>query len=451
MTYIPHTDKEIRNMLSFLDLRHIEELFKDIPEKIKLKKNLELPAALSEQDLAAALREIQGKNFTTAGKAVFLGAGAYNHYVPAAVSSITGRSEFYTAYTPYQAEGSQGTLQAIFEFQSMVCEITGMEVANASMYDGAEALAEAAVMAINAADKKELLVSSTLHPEYAQVLNTYLTTGKKAVIKQIPAKEGYLDTDFLIENITENTAALIIQNPNFFGLIEDGPKISEIVKAKNILLIVCVAEPTSLGALKSPGAYGADIVAAEGQSLGIPLSFGGPYLGILAAKKDFQRKIPGRLAGQTVDKEGKPGFVLTLQAREQHIRRDKAASNICSNEALCALAATAYLSLLGKAGFSRLAELNLQKARYLFDAITAIKGYEAVFNGRFYNEFVIRCPKSPSEINAYLEDKGIIGGYDLTTSYPHMENCMLFCVTEMNTKQQMDNLLKELEKLCMTS
>jgi glycine dehydrogenase subunit 1 len=367
------------------------------------------------------------------------GAGAYHHFIPAVVGHVISRSEFYTAYTPYQAEISQGILQAIYEYQTMIARLTGMQVANASMYDGASAMAEAAVLAAKTLNRTRIVVIRSVHPEYRQVVKTYAWANGYEVIETPYEKSGRINRDALLQAVDDRTAAVLIQTPNFFGIVEDIASIASDVHAKGALLVSGFTEATSLGILKPAGDMGADFVVGEGQAFGNPMNFGGPYLGIFASTNKFLRKIPGRLAGATVDKEGKRGFVLTLQTREQHIRRERATSNICSNEALCALAAAVYLVSLGK-NLKKLAELNIRKAQYLKQRLSEIEGWEVVFPAPVYNEFVVRCP-DPKAANQKLQAKGIIGGYELEKDYPELKNSLLFCATEMLSREDMDRII----------
>jgi len=437
-------------MLAEIGVETVGDLFLDVPESARYPE-LELPSPLSELEILAELRSMSEENADLDHHACFLGAGAYNHFAPSVVGHVIGRSEFYTAYTPYQPEISQGTLQAIFEYQSMVCALTGMDVANASHYDGATSLAEAALMAVSASrgKRRKILVSPTVHPEYRATLRTY-TPGSDLTISN-PSTKLRADLQYPISNtqFDDNTACLIIQNPNFFGQLlpaSELKQLAEAVHAAGALLIVNT-DPISLGLFTPPGEYGADIVVGEGQSLGNPLNFGGPYLGIFACREKYMRKMPGRLIGETVDTQGRRGFVLTLATREQHIRRERATSNICSNEALCALAAGAYLAAMGKSGLRKVAELCYHKAHYAAQGIAAISGFDLVGDKPFFKEFVVRCPKPPSQINQALLERGIIGGYDLGRDYPHLENHMLLCVTEMNSRAEIDRLVETLREI----
>jgi glycine dehydrogenase subunit 1 len=427
-------------MLSDIGVSSCRDLFSDIPEEARLGRPLNLPPPLSEWELVREMEDLASGNRELSRLPSFLGAGVYRHFIPSVVDSLISRSEFYTAYTPYQAEVSQGTLQAIYEFQTMICRLTGMDAANASMYDGASALAEAAVMALGASSKRKILVSRGLHPEYRRVLKTYLETGGKAVIREIPLRDGLTDREELASSLDGETAAFIIQNPNFLGCIEDGPVFGEIAREKGVPLLVGMTEPVSLGLLRNPGSCGAAIVAGEGSGLGLPPSFGGPSLGFLASRNEYLRRMPGRLAGRTVDLEGRTAYVLTLQAREQHIRREKAVSNICSNEALCALAATIHLAALGKEGFRQVSELSLRKAHHLKDILGGIPGFGFPFEAPFFNEFVLRCPADPGEINAFLLGNGVVGGYALGRDYPELSDCLLLCATELTTRSDMEKL-----------
>ncbi|MCS7282570.1 MAG: aminomethyl-transferring glycine dehydrogenase subunit GcvPA [Anaerolineae bacterium] len=442
-TYVPHSDEDRKAMLEAIGVKSVEELFRDVPEHARFPE-LNLPPAISEMEVRWEVEALAAANFTTADGPCFLGAGAYRHYVPAVVDTILRRGEFYTAYTPYQPEISQGTLQAIFEYQTMICDLTGMEVSNASHYDGATATAEAVITAINVhrLKRKKIVVSPWVHPEYRAVVRTY-TQGMGLTIV---GDEG--DGSVPVETLLDaETACLIVQYPNFLGQIEDLRPYAEAAHAKEALLVV-VADPIALGMLKPPGEFGADIVVGEGQSMGAGLNFGGPYLGFFATRMEHVRRMAGRLVGQTVDAEGKRGFVLTLSTREQHIRREKATSNICTNQGLVALAAAVYMAALGRCGMRRVAELCYHKAHYAADQIDRLEGYTVLREKPFFKEFVVRCPRPVSEINRLLLDEwGIIGGYDLGRDYPHLKNHMLVCVTEMNPREEIDLFVEALEEI----
>jgi len=443
-SYIPHTDEDRRKMLTFLGVDDVDQLFSDIPEEVRMERPLALIPAMSELALDRHMQGLAGKNLNFQQAVSFLGAGSYEHYQPSAVDAIISRSEFYTSYTPYQPEISQGMLQAIFEYQTMVAELTGMDLANASMYDGPTALAEAGIVCCAQTKRNRVLVSSTMHPEYRAVLQTY-ASGQSIDVVEVPhEQDGRVSMNQLASMCDETVAGILIQYPNFFGNIEDLQAISNMAHAAGALLVVN-AYPIALGLLKSPGEQGADIVVAEGQSLGNAMAFGGPYLGMMAAKKDLMRRLPGRIVGQTSDHDGRRGFVLTLQAREQHIRREKASSNICSNQALNALAATVFLSYMGKQGMRELALQNYHKAHYLRSRLAMIPGVDIVFEAPYFNEFVVRLPKSARTVQQTLLERGYLFGLMLETFYDDMENCVLLNVTEMRTREELDNLSNELE------
>lgn len=443
-SYIPNTDADRKKILQTLGLDSVKELFDVIPAE-KRYPHLDLPPPLSEMEVKKLLRDLAEENADLDHHPCFLGAGAYNHFVPAVVDHIIGRGEFYTAYTPYQPEVSQGTLTSIYEFQTMICDLTGMDVANASMYDGATALAEAGLMAARVTGRHKLVVASTVHPRYRQVLRTY-TQGIGTDIQEVDyGEDGGVDLDQAEELLDADTAALMVQYPNFFGCLEDLPPMSEMAHAVGALLVVCV-DPIALGLFRSPGEQGADIVVGEGQSLGSPPGYGGPYVGLFACRQQYLRQMPGRLIGMTTDTEGRRGFVLTLQPREQHIRREKATSNICTNEALVALAATTYLAVMGKQGLRDTAELCYHKAHYAAQAIDALPGYQRRF-GEFFKEFVIQARVSPVSVNSGLWEQGIIGGYELGRDYPQLGDCLLLCATEMNTRDEIDRLIQVLRDI----
>jgi glycine dehydrogenase subunit 1 len=440
--YLPHTEEDVREMLEAVGLKSLETLFEAIPKKYRLSTPLTLPQPLSEADLIRHLEELQSQTYTS-----FLGGGAYHHFIPAAVSHLTSRSEFYTAYTPYQPEISQGTLQAIFEYQTLMCQLTGMEVSNASMYDGASSLAEAVLMAHRITGRKKVLISEAVHPEYRKVIQTYIDPDGQEMIS-IPylSGEGRTDEKALTQCLDQEVSAIVIQSPNFFGVIEDFSTIVEKVHQTGGLIIACFSEAVAFGIVRPAGEFGADIVAGEGQSLGIPLSFGGPYLGIFTTREKFIRNMPGRLVGETVDLEGKRGFVLTLATREQHIRREKATSNICTNEGLCALMATIYLSCFGKKGLKELAIMNLSKTEYTKKIASEIPGCRVAFSSPTFNEFVLEINKDPEKVLEKLKEKGILGGLSMAKLYPELNHHLLVTVTEMNTKEEIDQWAEVLEK-----
>ena len=447
--FTPHTPQEIVEMLKVIGVDRIEDLFTSVPEKYRFPK-LDIADRLSEMEVLAELNEIASANASTDDFISFLGAGAYDHYIPAAVDMLLQRGEFYTAYTPYQPEVSQGTLQSIFEFQSLMTELTGMDVSNASHYDGATAAAEAVNMAFHIfrGKRKKILVSRAVNPQYRETIRTYMQGQENVQI--IGDEEG---TDFFdenqtfIEKIDNNTAVVVVQYPDFFGRINDYTKLIESAHEKGAL-VTFVFNPTALGLLKPPGAFDVDIAVGDGQPLGIPLSYGGPYLGIFTTKEKYIRKLAGRLVGETVDDSGNRAYVLTLTAREQHIRREKSTSNICTNQGLMALAATIYLSVLGKSGFKQVANLCYQKAHYAADQISRLEGYELAFKETpFFHEFVIKTPKPVNQINLHLQNHWILGGYDLSQDYPELDNHMLIAVTEKISRDDIDEFVMALEEV----
>lgn len=443
--YIPNTKQDEEKMLEALGIDSIDRLFDDIPASIKLGRRLNINCPHSETEAAKKIKSIANKNLSTDELVCFRGAGAYDHSIPSVVHHLISRSEFYTAYTPYQPEISQGTLQAIFEYQTMIANLTGLEVSNASMYDGASATAEAAMLAAANQKGDTIVISETVHPDTREVVKTYMRFyGVKVV--EVPSKDGVTDMTALKEIVDANTVGVIIQTPNFFGNIEDCTEAVEIAHENKALFIMNV-DPISLGMLKTPGEYGADLAVGEGQVMGNNLNYGGPYLGFMAASNKQMRKLPGRIVGQTLDLDGKRAFTLTLQAREQHIRRDKATSNICSNQALNALAATVYLGALGKAGLYEVAEQSAKKAYYAYNALINTGKFRAVYNKPFFREFVLETDMDVDKLNAALAEKGFLGGYNLSKAYPSDKNRVLFCVTEKRTIEEIDCLVKAMEEI----
>lgn len=434
-------------MLRIVGLDSAQDLFSSIPENLRLRGHLDIPAAISEMELLSAFETRAALN-TAARRPSFLGAGAYSHYSPTIVDHLIQRSEFFTSYTPYQPEISQGTLQAIFEFQTLVCQLTGMDVANASMYDGSTALAEAVLMAERITRRKKVISASSVHPEYLEVANTYVQHyGIELFHVDFDQKTGQIDSNGLA-SLDDQTAALVVQSPNFFGCVEDLKSVADRAHAVGALLIVVVTESASFGLLRSPGACGADIVVAEGQSFGIPLSFGGPYLGLFATRDKYARQIPGRLVGEAFDKLGRRGFVLTLATREQHIRREKATSNICTNEGLIALAGTIYLETMGRRGLQEVAMQCAQKAAHTSRRISELTGFELRFTGPSFNEFVVRAPLNAEELLRRLAaEKGVTGGLALSRYFPEAPNDFLVCVTETNSRSEIDSLIDGLKQL----
>jgi glycine dehydrogenase subunit 1 len=451
MRYIPNSPEERQEMLEHLGIADTAELFRSIPANVRLGRELNVTEPLAESEVADALEAMAAKN-TAVGKPSFLGAGVYSHFSPTIVDHLIQRSEFFTSYTPYQPEISQGTLQYIFEFQTLICQLTGMEVANASMYDGSTAMAEAYLMAQRVTRRDKILVAESVHPEYREVARTYTQHGD-AEISTIAFDEA-TGTIKDIDGLDDKTAAVVVQSPNFFGCVEDLKAIADKAHAVGALFVVVVTEAISLGLLRSPGECGADIVVGEGQSFGIPMSFGGPHVGLFATQEKYIRQMPGRLCGVAYDKDGKRGFVLTLSTREQHIRREKATSNICTNQGLIALAATIYLETMGKQGIKEVAEQNAQKAAYAKKAIAAIDGFSIPFSAPTFNEFVVRVEnaeartsvkaRSAAELLEAVREKGIIGGLALSKYYNGRDNEFLVCVTETTTRQNIDKLIEAL-------
>jgi glycine dehydrogenase subunit 1 len=443
MSYIPHTEVERQQMLAAIGVTTIEDLFDAVPASHRFPK-LNLPAAMSEMEIAAEMQALADSNEHAGDFALFRGAGAYHHFIPSVVNHMLLRGEFYTAYTPYQPEVSQGTLQAIFEYQSMMVALTGMDAANASHYDGATSLAEAVTVALDVTrfKRRKIILSAGIHPQYRAVTRTY-HQGRAVEFLGDDAPRTAAELAALVD---DQTAMVAVSYPNFFGQVEDFRALAEAVHNAGALLTM-VVNPLALALFKSPGEIGADIVVGEGQPVGVPLGFGGPYLGFFAVRGEYVRKIAGRIVGETVDQEGRRAYVMTLRPREQDIRREKASSNICTNQGLMALAACIYLSLMGKRGLRKVAELNYHKAHYAADRIAALPGYSVERALPFFNEFVVRLPRPFAEVNEALIDAGIVGGYDLGVDYPHLKDHALFCVTEMNTKSEIDTLVEELGKL----
>ncbi len=448
MSYVPNTPEEQQAMLDHMGLSTIEDLLEPVPENVRLRRPLDLPPALSEPDLKRLLSTMAAKNKNLDMTTSFLGAGTYDHAIPSVVPHLQRRSEFVTSYTPYQPEVSQGMLQAIYEFQTMMCQITGLDIANASLYDGSTALVEAVLLAIGPGGRGEVVISSAVDPQYRRVLQTY-AFARGFTIKEVPTSNGVTSLEDLDAAVGPTTSAVVVQQPNFFGAVEDVRAIERIAHKGKAIFVTTITEPASLGIIAPPGEYGADLAVGEMMSFGNTMSYGAPALGFMAAKQKFLRLLPGRLVGQTVEEGGKKqtGYVLTLQTREQHIRRERATSNICTNQSLLAVGATIFLATLGKQGFRELAELCLQKAHYAFRQIVALPGFEAAFSGPFFDEFVIKLPVSAQKLEEHLLRAGLIGGYPLGKDYPDLEQSMLFCVTETRTKEEIDRLVASLQEV----
>ena len=445
MRYIPHTTGDVTQMLERIGVATLEDLFVEVPESVRLKRPLDIKEPASETELLRELKALALGNATPETHKSFLGGGAYHHFIPTVIDLLVSRSEFYTAYTPYQPEISQGTLQAVFEFQTLICQLTGMDAANASMYDGASACAEAVLMAVRLTRRKKVLLSKALNPRYRGVVATYCRYLNMELVDVAVAADGRTDLEDLAAKLDDSTAVVVAGYPNYFGVIEDVAVLAEKSHEHGAKLVTAVAEPIALGLLKSPGELGADIVVGDGQSFGLPLAFGGPYVGFFAVLQKDVRGMPGRLVGETTDLEGQRGFVLTLATREQHIRREKATSNICSNQGLCALMATIFMSLLGKQGLREMAEQNLAKAAYARKQLSGIKGFSLVFDGPAFNEFVVRSEAPVAEVLSRLEEAGILGGIPLGEDYPEMADCFLVCVTEQNQREEIDALVAALQ------
>jgi glycine dehydrogenase subunit 1 len=440
--YIPNTTTDREEMLKSMGYGTVDELFADIPDELKLTKDMDLPAAMSEPELLRHMKALTGQNISGDTHACFMGGGVYDHFIPTVVGHVTGRQEFYTAYTPYQAEISQGTLQAIFEYQTMICRLTGMDVANASLYDAATACAEAMLLAAGVTDRNELVFAGQINPQYIEVCETYAKfRGIKVIHVPFDPETGTVSMERLADAITDNCAAVIAQSPNYFGLLEDLAAIGKLAKNKGALFVTSV-DPISLGILEPPASFGADIVVGEGQGLGNPMNFGGPGFGFFACKNDYVRKIPGRVVGQTTDSRGGRGFILTLQAREQHIRREKSTSNICTNQALCALAATVYMSVMGKEGLKKAANLCAQKSHYMYNELLKTGKFKPVFKAPFFKEFVLKYTGGKLEsLHKSMLDAGFMPGINLTAN--GLDDCLMIAVTEKRTKAEIDAYVKK--------
>lgn len=443
MVYIPNTDKDRAEMFDFIGVKDFEELISYIPPSLRVKGEINLPPALSEFEAIKHLKELSNKNISGTTHANFIGGGAYDHYTPVLVDHIISRPEFYTAYTPYQAELSQGTLQAMYEFQTCVSMLSGLDIANASMYDGSSALAEAVIMAVNVSRKGKVLLAGTLHPDYKSVIKSF-TQGQDVVIEEIKTNDGCIDLADLKEKMSDDIAAVVVQHPNFFGNLEEVHEINELISKYPKAQFVVSYYPISVGLLQSPGEYGADIATADGQSLGVPLSFGGPYIGLFATKQKNVRKMPGRMSGQTIDKDGNEGFVLTLQTREQHIKRERATSNICTNQGLIAVAVLGYLSIMGKEGLVEVAKHTYNKAHYLASKVKEIPGFDLMYDKEFFNEFVIKSDKNTELLLDKLQENNIFGGLNLER-YGH--DGLLVAVTEKRTREELDQYIETLKSI----
>ena len=447
MAFVPLTAAERQTMLDEVGIRAVADLFVDIPERLRFP-HLDVPAPLTEIETVRKMTGLAAKNRPVGELACFVGAGAYNHYIPSVVGHMMGRSEFYTSYTPYQAEMSQGTLQYMFEFQSLVCDLFEMDVANSSVYDGASAAAEAVLMALRISRRDRVVLAGSVHPEYRAVIASYLD-GHGATLETAAVElrgEAMVEQP-LDELVDDTTACCVVQQPDFFGNVRDLGRLAERCREVGALLVYVVTEPVSLGLLKTPGAWGVDIAVAEGQPLGVPLSFGGPWVGMMACKQEHVRQLPGRIVGATTDREGRRGFVLTLQAREQHIRREKATSNICTSQTLLALGVTVYLSALGPSGLRQVAALSHKTARAVVERIAELPGYRLLNDRPFFNEFTILCPRDGATMRSRLLERGVIGGYPLGRNYPGFEQALVLCCTERNDDEEIERLLAGLAEL----